>query len=431
MNSQAPSDDLGPLRDADPATEATAPDALHARIAGIPGREQARPRRRWLVPVAAAAAVVTVLGGAYAWGSGALSPTPDVIPLAVATGSAASPAPAIALGGAGGTQGALTELQAGTATDSFFGAQGAHRFIIPPLDTTASTSAVWAFEGASRYSAEEASRIATTLGVSGEAHETDFGGWLVGDQASHHLLLSPWGVSYGDGVADPLTICEQQGDAEFGRDKMNDDGTWAFGQHMIRCMADAPRPSNADVRAAMDRFLTAIGIEPATTQFTVMDTGDDSATVSATAALIIDGNVTDITASIGVTAQGILNASSTVGTVVALGDYPIVSAADAALRLTDTAYAASMVPVVTPTTSEVGVALPPETGPAPAPAPGSLIPWSIGVHEITSARLGLASVIGPDRAHYLVPAYEFTASDGTVWSVIALADEALAESPLG
>lgn len=431
MNEQTPSDGLRPLRDADPAAEAIASDALRTRIVGIPGRAQARPRRRWLLPVAAAA-VATVLGGAYAWGSGALSPTPHVVPLAVATGSAASPAPAIALGSSGGTQGALTELQAGMANDSFFGTQGAHRFIIPPLDTTASTSAVWAFEGASRYSAEEASRIATTLGVSGDAREAEFGGgWLVGDQAARYLLLSPWGVSYGEGVTDPLTICEQQGDAEFGREKMNDDGTWAFGQHMIRCMADAPRPSDADVRAAMDRFLSAIGIDPAATQFTIMDTGDDSAIISATASLIIDGNITDITASVGVTAQGILNASSAVGTVVALGDYPIVSAADAALRLNDTAYAASMVPVATPTTSDVTVALPPEMTPAPAPTPGAAIPWSISVHEITSVRLGLASTFGPDSAHYLVPAYEFTASDGTVWSVIALADEALAESPLG
>lgn len=425
MNEQTPSDDLRPLRDADPAMSAHASDALRARVVGIPASGQAHARRRWLVPVAAAAAVVAVVGGAFAWGSGALAPSPGVTPLAVATGSPETPAPPIALGSAGG--GAL-ELQADTMASPFFTAQGAHRFVVPPLDAATSTASTWAFEGASRYSAEEASRIAAALGVSGEPSTADMGGWMIGDPASAHLFLTPWRLSYEEGTPHPVKICEQQGDEQYGRDKLNDDGSWAFGQHMIQCMAEMPSPSEDDAQAAMKRFLTAVGIDPAHTQITIMDMGDDTTIMSVIAALVVDGDVTDITANIQVTAQGILSASAPVGTVVSLGEYPIVSPADAALRLNDTAYAAST--VRSPGIADGIAALPPDV-PAPAPTPGAAIPWSIGVHEITSARLGLASVIGPDRAHYLVPAYEFTASDGTVWSVIALADEALAESPLG
>lgn len=431
MNSQAPSDDLGPLRDADPAMSAHASDALRARVDGIPASGQAHARRRWLVPVAAAAAVVAVVGGAFAWGSGALAPSPGVTPLTVATGSPETPAPPIALGAAGGTlTGELHQYAALPAPGGYEPTRGAHRFVIPPLDTASSTSSAWAFEGVSRYSREEAARIAASLDVSGEMREAEMGGWIIGNLASAHVLLTAWTISYSEGAQDPIEICEQQGDALYGREKLTEDGSWAFGQHMIRCMDEMRAPSDGDVRAAMVRFLTAIGIDSDQTQITVVDQDDDATIGYGTAALVIDGNVTDITANIAITSQGIMNASGPVGSIVALGDYPIVSPADAALRLGDTAWAASNLIDPNRLTAQAGSALPPST-PPPAPTPGAAIPWSISVHEITSARLGLASVIGPDSAHYLVPAYEFTASDDTVWSVIALADEALAESPLG
>ena len=44
---------------------------------------------------------------------------------------------------------------------------------------------------------------------------------------------------------------------------------------------------------------------------------------------------------------------------------------------------------------------------------------------IVSARLGLALLAGEDGQQYLAPAYEFTATDDTVWSVLALAEDHL------
>jgi hypothetical protein len=49
------------------------------------------------------------------------------------------------------------------------------------------------------------------------------------------------------------------------------------------------------------------------------------------------------------------------------------------------------------------------------------------VHEvrIVSSRLGLASQWQPDGSVLVLPAYEFTDSDGGVWSVVAVDDSRL------
>ena len=53
------------------------------------------------------------------------------------------------------------------------------------------------------------------------------------------------------------------------------------------------------------------------------------------------------------------------------------------------------------------------------------MPWSIVEHDIVSARLGLALLTGENGQQYLAPAYEFTATDETVWSVLALDEDEL------
>jgi hypothetical protein len=57
--------------------------------------------------------------------------------------------------------------------------------------------------------------------------------------------------------------------------------------------------------------------------------------------------------------------------------------------------------------------------------PGAAIDWPVQQVTITSARLGVSLITQADGAALLVPAYELTGSDGSVWSVIAVAEDSL------
>lgn len=465
MDEHSADDDLRALRGADPAAGVDASAALRDRIASIPAEDAPagetldagtpagesfdadalaapvpiRRRRRWALPVAAAAAVVAAIGAGYTWGSGGVDLGPQPVPLAVATGTPDDPAEPIGLGGSGG--GAEAELQSGVAE----GVPGSHlstgleiwpgpgsrsdgrRFIVPAFEDTPGHANVYAVDGRAQYSAEDAARMAAALGIEGEPRREEpgtGGGWVVGEYTGAYLTLSPWSgdAHYGSGIPEAVTVCERRADALHGRDKMNDDGTWAFGQEMIRCMADTPMPSDELVDESVSTFLAAIGFDEDAAELT--QTPDESGrSVMVTAARIVENNVTDIVAHITVSAGGIMYASGPTGQVVSLGEYPIVSPAEAAARLNDPAFAPTLVswpesdsepPVVTEPTE------PPEL-----PEPGSAVPWQIAEHEIVSARLGLSLLYGADGVQYLAPAYEFTASDDTVWSVIALPEDQL------
>lgn len=53
------------------------------------------------------------------------------------------------------------------------------------------------------------------------------------------------------------------------------------------------------------------------------------------------------------------------------------------------------------------------------------MPWSIDDRELVSARLGLAQLIDANGVTFLAPAYEFTDTEGYVWSVTALTESEL------
>ncbi|WP_040165209.1 hypothetical protein [Microbacterium gorillae] len=146
---------------------------------------------------------------------------------------------------------------------------------------------------------------------------------------------------------------------------------------------------------------------------------DFSRSVSVTAALIVADNVTEVTAHMDITAGGIEHASGNTGSIVSLGDYAIISPAAAAVRLADPAFPLRQ--TAWPESDEsMGVPDVAPTAPAPVPAAGSAVPWSILEREIVAVRLELTLVVSSDGVTYLAPAYEFTTSDGTSWGVIAL-----------
>ncbi|MGM7671018.1 hypothetical protein [Microbacterium sp. A93] len=426
-------DDIRAVQAADPAEGAVASAALRARVAGIPAVARTVPvrrGRRWLVPIAAAGMVLAAIGGGYIWGTGGIHFGPAPVLLAVETGAPNDPAAPIELGDAGNGSGVGgAELQVGAQANAmpgfgWWGYPNRHRFIVPAFDPSPSQAKVFAVDAGVQYSAEDAARMASVLGVTGEVRANEFGGgWVLGDYSGAYFDLSVWGTaSFNGGILDPVVVCEDAATALHGREKLNDDGTWAFGQEMIRCMADTPLPSDELVHESVTLFLAAIGLDEDAVEITAVP-DDAGRNVTVTAARIVENNVTEIAAHVTVSAQGIMNASGPIGEVVSLGEYPIVSHAEAAARLNDPAFSPRLVSAPDQI-ADPGEYIPP-TAPAKVPDAGSAVPWRIDEHEIVSARLGLALLNGENGEQYLAPTYEFTAADDTVWSVVALAEDEL------
>lgn len=449
------SDPLAAMRDLDPAADSAPSSGLRARVSSVPDAvTPAARRRRWLMPVAAAAALVVGVGGGYVVGSGALTGSTEQIaaPLPVATGSTQDPAPPISL--APGAGGAASADSGGDAGMRLQGAQSAplstaetaetadstvspwhysngRRFHLPVFDETTSTATVYALDGRAQYSAADAERIARTLGLDAAAHqeEPEYG-WTVGDpqHGGPVLWMSPTGagdVSFHTGVADPSSACWTQIAPEYGVDTTKgvnlDEATWrAFDADVRACVVATPMPTDQQARDALSLFLTATGVDESQTQVTVTS-DDDSRTMTATAARVVAGNVTVVTSAVHVSAKGLLHGNGGTATVVSLGDYDIVSPAEAARRLNDPvftpAYAASTASEIDYDQLHEPVAEPPAV-----PVAGARVPWGITEFEIASARLGLAQMTGVEDQRFLAPAYEFTDSEGNVWSVLAIAE---------
>lgn len=453
MDEHFTDDELRVLRAADPAAGVEASESLRDRVARIPtAHADAAPvalgRRRWLVPVAAAGAVVAAIGGGYVWGTGGIDLGPAPVPLAVATGTPDDPAAPIGgFAGAGSGEGTASadsgamqsmpgiKSSAETlhAADSMYTSGygwgfpfNRQRFVAPAFETTPAQASVYAVDARAQYSAEDAARMAAELGVPGDVRESkDEGGWVVGDHPGPRLALTLWGgadVYYSSGIVDPWSACHNAVAPGYSLDNARQE-TWdAYSAELDQCLKDTPMPTEEQAREALSLFLAATGIAEEATQITVApDTA--SRTLMATAARVVGNNETEIVTYVGVSAEGMLSGYSPTGQLVSLGDYPIVSPADGAARLNDPAYSPRLVSWPEREGDYPEYTAP--TAPPEVPGAGTEVPWLISEHEIVSARLGLALLHGNGGEQFLAPAYEFTAADETVWSVIALAEDDL------
>ena len=192
------------------------------------------------------------------------------------------------------------------------------------------------------------------------------------------------------------------------------------------CVPTTPAPSEETAIAALKGVLESIGRDPGAYEFS-SETWENSPTRSAQAWLIIDGQRTDHSISVEVSEAGIISAYGPLAPLVSLGDYPVVSEQEAFERLSDSRFGANQTfwPMEDLARTDPGAAWTPPTAPPTTPGAGAAVSWPVTNVEITSARLGLASQYQVDGTVLIVPAYEFTASDGGTWSVIAVADEAL------
>lgn len=448
-----------------PTTAAAAvPDELAS------ARERRRPSARWLQVAAVAAGAVLVGGGGYAVG---------------AAGADEPAAPPIALQGQGADAmsavgGAAPEVGAADAARSMIapGFGGRTTFSGEGLPTAAGEARAWAFDATSAATAATARRVAEALGVAGEPRG-EWGQWVVGanDGTGASVTVGGDGMAslwFYDRARDP-SVCgsgapeELDGagstGAEAGTPEPADDPSVEPDVSILPAPGGVPAdPAPADpsvcdpastptgdaaVAAARD-LVQRLGVDTAGYEFAVTDDTGVPGLVNVQAAQVVDGTQTGVLWSVGLAGNGVQSASGPLATLVELGTYDVVGAAEAVERLNDPRFGASfggVVPlaraaaegaVADDARADDAVSVPAEPVPVPAeptvppvPAPGSPIAWPVQHVTLVDARLGVTLLGTADGASLLVPAWELTDADGQTWSVVAVAEDQLDLSPVG
>ena len=445
---------LDRLRAADPARDSEVDlthlrAAVDARIAAEEGGAGVAPvtdltrapsrRTRWLRVAGAAASAVAVGAVGFGLGSGAI--------LAGGGTDSASFDEAATSGMAEDTDGAgpQEEAMAGGADGAL--APDAERMIWPGwserqvfravgLPDESGTATTWAFDATGAWSAEKVAEIAAVLGVEGEPELVD-GSWTVGplDGSAAYVMVYPdgqAGLNYYDPATDPWN-CEEVRD-----------GTAA------ECPDLGPAPGDDEARQLTRDLLAELGLDPGSFEYEVSK-DEGSGWISVAANQVLDGRRTGVAWWASFTGAGLQSLSGSLATLVELGDYPVVGAAEAVTRITDprfgtiggfsilpaarggavlegdVAVEAEALPEALP---EVLPVEPSPTEPPAPPAAGSAVPWPVEDVAVTAAELGLAQWTTADGASLLVPAWELTAEDGRTWTVLALAEAALDMNPL-
>lgn len=427
------------LRAADPAAGlVTDAAALRAAVAeradlGASGPDELAARRRvsWPARVAAVAAAALLVGGGggYALGAsgGAGSGAGDESLVAADMPEAASGAdgaPMRAPGGrdAGGVGGAGTDSAAASDARGGWWSYGRTVFTSSGLSTDGGTAHAWALDGAAVFSGETVGRVAALLGVAGAPSNAD-GSWVVGPQDGSGPAVSMYAdgtgsISYYDPTNDPWS-CPSDG-----------------GECTPRDLGAAPDEDAA--AQELRSLLTSFGLDPAAFEIEAADSGDPAWTY-VTAYQLLEGARTGNAWSATWTGAGLQSLYGSLAPLVDLGAYPVVSPAAAVDRLADPRFGASAGgPILYADDTAGGVAgsdaATAETFPAPdagtptvppTATPGSPLAWPVTEVTIVSARLVLSTQAFPSGAVVLAPTYELTGSDGSVWSVLAVADEAL------
>ncbi|MBC7291291.1 MAG: hypothetical protein H5T83_08150, partial [Actinotalea sp.] len=428
------------------ATVAGSTEAVHteedvelvdARGRTAPVDELAQRRRRtgWPLRVAAVAAGALVVGGGGGYAIGA----------AGGGGDDASIEPAIAVGNPFGGQneaaGAASDMalpeagreaMGGDASMPWPGYWGRTVFSASGLGTAAGTARAWAFDPASAFTAGTAAAAAAALGVSGEPREQDMM-WFVGPQDG----TGPAVQVFADGTAslsfyDPTKdawFCASPGmvdgggaDGREGGDVATDDAEEGVVEPMpVETCEErdlGPAPQGRAAEDEMRRLLAALGEDPDAYQVVAEQPGDERWSY-VMAHHVVDGQRTGLAWGASFTGAGLQSLNGALAELVDLGDYPVVSPQAAVERLGDPRFGSSGGPVAYRDGSpamDLGVAVESPRGLPQPPSAGSAIRWPISEVTITEARLGLGLHGQPDGATMLLPTYELTGADGSVWS---------------
>ncbi|MCF4122105.1 hypothetical protein L1785_14075 [Antribacter sp. KLBMP9083] len=429
----------------------------------VPGDELAarRARRRtgWL-GAAAAVALVAVGGGGYLAGAAGAGPAGVSDNTAEAPITLEAPAGSEDAGGGAPAVGAapetLTTRAAGGAGDSaasypygFWGRTVFHAGA--GLSTSGSEAEAFGLDPAGIWSADTARRVAEAFGVSGEPRLEGGYSWVVGPPdgsgPSIHVYADGTGsADFYDPSGDPWSCPDFPGKAEPGSSgeggteegTLDDDAELLPAPDCPTLTTPGAAPSADDAVAALRDVMSRIGVDLANFELEAGESYEGEPWRYATAWHVVGGQRTGLTWSASVSASGIANVYGFLAETISLGQYPVVSEAEAVERLGDPRFGASggVIPLAETAaaaaegdvaTSPV-VPAPDPTVP-PTPTPGDAIAWPVSEVTITSARLGLAQQYQPDGAVLLLPAYELRDADGNTWSVLAVAEDALDFTP--
>lgn len=427
-----------------------------------PGDELAarRARRRtgWL-GAAAAVALVAVGGGGYLAGAAGAGPAGVSENTAEAPITLEAPAGSEDAGGGGAPAVApetLTARAAGGAGDSaesypygFWGRTVFHAGA--GLSTSGSEAEAFGLDPAGIWSADTARRVADAFGVSGEPRLEGGYSWVVGPADGSgptiHVYADGSGsADFYDPSGDPWSCPDFPGKVEPGsageggteEGALGDDAELVPAPDCPTLTTPGAAPSADDAVAALRDVMNRIGVDPAGFELEAGETYEGDPWRYVTAWHVVGGQRTGLTWSASVSASGISNVYGFLAGTISLGQYPVVSEAEAVERLGDPRFGASggvIAQAAETRLAEGGDTASSDMMPAPnptvppSPTPGAQIAWPVTDVTITSARLGLAQQYMSDGAVLLLPAYELQDADGNTWSVLAVAEDVLDFTP--
>ncbi|GAA2017525.1 hypothetical protein JL107_14125 [Nakamurella flavida] len=396
------------------------------------------PARRWQRLAAVAAAVAVVGGGAFVVGQQTAGRD---TPVAAAGSNAAVPESASALPSAatGGQQSASAApglpseagaMSAGAGQDSrLIGYGGRLHFVDGGLPAEGSTGSAWVYDAAGTGAAATAERIAGALGVPGSAVD-EYGAFTVGPN---------------DGTAPSVSVA-QDGTASFSYTDPTVGGDCSVAVEPLPApAAEAPAGSTPSVgtpptgtcpapitgQDAVDRstaLLTTIGLDPAAFTLTSPDDQVSGGYRSVTASPQLDGVSLGYAWSFSFVGDRLAYFSGPLAPLASLGDYDLISPAQAVARMNDTRFGAAgggAMPLVATDTVRSPASDGAATTPVTPPTPGAPLPWSTTEITLTAATPALTTEYRADGTVLVLPAWAMTDSTGASWTVLAVVDAQL------
>lgn len=441
------------MRAADPAAHAE-PDAerLAHRTAVHRGDELAarRERRapRWAAVAAVTAGALVVGGAGFGLGRGTADSPVQADGAATTAESEGLGSPEIMMG--------EERADGGMATDMAFapGYGGRTTFTAQGVSDQAGTAPAWAFDGASTLNAETAARVADLFGAEGEPRQE--GGWVVGpvdgsgpslqignDGAATVWFYDPALDALVSGSSSPVPLPEPAGpvdDGEPGEGGGTTGSSGAADSPAVRTLPApaAPQEDGTDAvepegqapdgaAGVLYETLAALGIDADSAEYETQEHWSGAAVDSVMAYQLAGGLRTGMSWSAEIVDGEVYTFGGPLAPLVELGEYDVVSPAEAVARLGDPRFGGAevwredMVSIM-PADPERDWNAPP----GPPPAAGSSIPWPVTDVTITAAEPALIDHWTADGATLLLPGYELSDAQGRTWRVLAVADHHLA-----
>lgn len=373
-------------------------------------RERRRPRRLLAATsIAAGVAVALVVGGAAGYGFGVGQQPPGTTTAAapeIGAGETAIPE----IGGGLGPTPSTPSVDSAVVDRMIWPGYSSGRrvFHASGLSTLPGTSEVYAYDPRAVSPAELIAALSAALGLEEGTPELRDGSWQL-------IPLDGSAPELWVGVDSTLSFWYSHYDEDFQWECLEGD-------------CDVPSEDEA-IRIARE-LMEAVGQDAADFEFTSTHY-EGSRIRNVTAGQLVDGAQIGQTWSFELAGDGIRSVYGALAPLVSLGEYPVVSEQEAFERMTDPRFGTQQIHWADPgfeIAASTEVWVPPTEAPAP-PAPGSAISWPVAETTLVSARLGWLNQWVPtgdgQSSSILIPAYEFTDTEGGVWSVVALADEVL------